>query len=230
MQPRLHPPRAILFDVGNTLLAERRFDLEAGIAAVVGERREVVALAEAFRADVADSHRRQSEPLLAQWLCDRVPDLASIGITAVEDAVWQAVVTLVPQPGVKNVLAALAADSVGLAAVSNATFTGRVLHGELARHGLAHYLRFVVTSADVRSRKPATPLFKAAVGRLGVSAADAWFVGDTREEDVAGALAAGLQPIWLSRQASQAATDQIPLVQDWRGFAALYANVRPSAG
>lgn len=41
----LAPPTAVLFDVGDTLLIEHRFDLEAGIAAAVGPRGDVSTLA-----------------------------------------------------------------------------------------------------------------------------------------------------------------------------------------
>jgi len=226
----LRSPRAILFDVGDTLLAETRFDLEAGIASVASADAAVPELAEAFRAEVAECHRRRSEPLLAAWLQANVRELACRSIESIEDALWPAIVTLVPQPGIASVLSVLSGDEVAMCAVSNAAFSGRILESELRRHGLAEYFRFVVTSADARSRKPAPELFNSALGRLGVPARDAWFVGDTLEEDMVGARDAGLQPVWFAPQAPGTSNPALPTVRTWQEFAILYAGVRSRAG
>lgn len=223
---RLRVPRAVLFDVGDTLLEERRFDLKAGIAAVVEAPATVVALAGAFRAELAGCHRQGRELLLAGWLRARVPALAAMAAADVEDAIWRAVVTLVPRPGAAEVLRHLADHGVPAAAVSNAAFSGRVLGAELARHDFADGLRFVLSSADVAVRKPAPAIFAAALDRLGVDAAGTWFVGDRLEEDVAGARAAGLEPIWFGGGASAAPADGLATVRDWVEFLALYEGAR----
>jgi phosphoglycolate phosphatase-like HAD superfamily hydrolase len=112
-------PRAVLFDVGNTVLEERCFDLEAGISAVVG----------------------------------------------------------------------------------------------------------VLASADVSSRKPSLPIFETALRRLGVGAAQTWFVGDTFDEDIVGAKAAGLQPIWFSNGAPvDSGIDHLAVVRDWTQFLDFYTT------
>src|SRR6187551_3404695 len=131
---RLAPPASALFDVGDTLLIEERFDLEAGIAAAVGPRADSHGLAASFRTELALRHRAGRELLLAAWLRQRVPALAAESIDEVEDRIWPAVVTLSPSPGVGAVLSKLASDAVLMAAVSNASFSGRVLLRELARH------------------------------------------------------------------------------------------------
>jgi HAD superfamily hydrolase (TIGR01509 family) len=230
MPTKLRAPQAVLFDVGDTLLVEKRFDLEAGIASIAGTHLKIPTLAQAFRAEVVESHLRYSEPLLAAWLRDRVPGLSVQSVESIEDTVWAAIVTLEPQPGALTVLRTLAGDGIVAGAVSNAAFSSRILQAELGRHGLAQYLQFVLTSADRRSRKPAAAIFDAAVARLGVAAADVWFVGDTLEEDIAGARAGGLQPIWLKPHAPEASPLDVPTVRDWREFMELYASVRAPAG
>jgi len=225
----LRVPRAVLFDVGDTLLVERRFDLEAGIASIAEENADISTLAHAFRAEVVESHLRCTEPFLAAWLRERIPGLSVRSVESIEDTVWGAIVTLETQRGVATVLRTLAGDGIVAGAVSNAAFSSRILEAELGRHGLAQYLQFVLTSADERSRKPAAVIFDAAVARLGVAAADVWFVGDTLEEDIPGAQAAGLQPIWLTAHASEASSFAVPTVRDWHEFMELYASVRAPA-
>jgi len=69
----------------------------------------------------------------------------------------------------------------------------------LARIGLAPLLDAVVTSAQVGARKPAGAIFEHALALAGVAAQHAIHVGDSVDEDVAGARAAGLTPILIRR-------------------------------
>jgi putative hydrolase of the HAD superfamily len=122
---------------------------------------------------------------------------------------------------VAALLRRLSADGVAVAAVSNASFSGRVLHRELSRHGLGADVRFVLSSADLGIRKPAPALFRAALARLGVAAERAWFVGDTFAEDVVGALAAGLTPVWLGGAPEANPGAGVLRARDWAAVGAL---------
>jgi putative hydrolase of the HAD superfamily len=73
------------------------------------------------------------------------------------------------------------------------------LHGVLDRLGAGALLDGVLTSAEVGARKPAPEIFERALVLAGVSAADAIHVGDSVEEDVAGARRAGIEPVLLAR-------------------------------
>jgi putative hydrolase of the HAD superfamily len=73
------------------------------------------------------------------------------------------------------------------------------LHQVLERLDLVGLVDGVVTSAEVGERKPAPAIFHRALELAGVAASDALHVGDSLEEDVAGARAAGIEPILLTR-------------------------------
>jgi putative hydrolase of the HAD superfamily len=73
------------------------------------------------------------------------------------------------------------------------------LHGVLERLGLAAMLDAVVTSAEVGARKPAREIFEEALRLAGTAAHEAIHVGDSLEEDVAGARRAGIEPVLLRR-------------------------------
>ena len=69
----------------------------------------------------------------------------------------------------------------------------------LARVGLTPLLDGIVTSAQVGARKPAPAVFEQALRVARARPADAWHVGDSVREDVAGARKAGIEPILLAR-------------------------------
>lgn len=228
MIPVLRAPEAILFDIGDTLLEERRFDLAAGIRAVLPhDPPRVAALTAAFRLATQEAHRSDRELLLADWLLEHLSPAVGAGHGAqsqvVEDTIWAVVVTLVPRPGAIAMLQRLQEDRVRVAAISNAAFSARVLSAELDRHGFMGLLQFVLSSGDFGWRKPARPIFEAALERLAVQAEHTWFVGDTLTEDMAGAVAAGLQPIWLGSLLG-ASPPPAPVIQvdNWSALARLY--------
>jgi len=74
---------------------------------------------------------------------------------------------------------------------------GRVWRTELARHQLLTALDAVVFCQDVGWRKPHPTPFRRALEMIGVAPTDAAFVGDNPVWDVEGAESAGLLPILL---------------------------------
>src|SRR5215211_1155089 len=70
----------------------------------------------------------------------------------------------------------------------------------LARCGLDGTLDAVVTSAEVGARKPDPAIFAAALERAGCQSGEAIYVGDTPEEDLDGARAAGLRALLIDRK------------------------------
>jgi putative hydrolase of the HAD superfamily len=73
------------------------------------------------------------------------------------------------------------------------------LHDVLERVQLAPLLDAIVTSAEAGARKPAREIFEQALRLAGVTASDAIHVGDSLEEDVEGARAAGIAPVLVRR-------------------------------
>lgn len=67
----------------------------------------------------------------------------------------------------------------------------------LRTYGLQDTFDVVIVSADVGWRKPRPEIFEQAFRRMGLDPAEAVFVGDTPEVDVAGAQAVWMHVIWL---------------------------------
>jgi putative hydrolase of the HAD superfamily len=73
------------------------------------------------------------------------------------------------------------------------------LSAVLERCGLGELLDGVVTSAEVGASKPDPAIFRAALERAGSEPDQALHVGDTPEEDLAGARAAGIRALLIDR-------------------------------
>jgi putative hydrolase of the HAD superfamily len=73
------------------------------------------------------------------------------------------------------------------------------LLGVLRGLELEPLLDAIVTSAGAGARKPSPAIFEQALELAGVAAAEAIHVGDTLDEDVAGARAAGIEPVLIRR-------------------------------
>lgn len=99
-------------------------------------------------------------------------------------------------PDAAPALGALRDRGLRLIAVSN---WDCALPRVLERCGIERMLDGVVTSAGAGARKPDPAIFTAALELAGCEAGEALHVGDTAEEDVAGARAAGIRPLLIDR-------------------------------
>jgi putative hydrolase of the HAD superfamily len=66
--------------------------------------------------------------------------------------------------------------------------------------GLLEHVEAVVTSAEVGVGKPGRAIFERALAIAGVEPGEAVHVGDSLENDVAGARAAGIRPVLVTRE------------------------------
>jgi putative hydrolase of the HAD superfamily len=131
-----------------------------------------------------DLRRRCAEVLSAELGVEVGADelVAAIRLRAYADA----------QPALR----ALSGRELRLAVVSNWDCS---LARVLERCGLAGYLEGAVSSAEAGARKPDPAIFAAALELVGCEAAEALHVGDTADEDVAGARAAGIPVLLIDR-------------------------------
>jgi putative hydrolase of the HAD superfamily len=146
----------------------------------------------------------------------RAIDLDALTVTLVDAIHFE------PYPEVPAVLDALRERGHPLAVVSNWDVS---LHDVLAATGLAARLSVVVTSAELGVAKPRPEPFAVALEALGAGAAataGALHVGDTLEEDVAGARAAGLRAVlvWRDRAPTPPGVEAIADLRGLLGLAA----------
>lgn len=77
---------------------------------------------------------------------------------------------------------------------------GRTVQQEakIRNTGLDRLVHGWVVSEEVGHKKPAREIFRAAAEIAQISLHDAWVIGDSPQADIAGAVALGLQSVWVS--------------------------------
>ena len=93
-------------------------------------------------------------------------------------------------------LAKLRAQGYYLGVISNSIGT---MEQQLQRVGLRQHFELVIDSALVGVEKPHPEIFRIALERAGIAAADTVFVGDTNATDMGGAHLAGLRGVLIDR-------------------------------
>ncbi len=99
------------------------------------------------------------------------------------------------------------------------------LHGVLRSLELEPLLDGIVTSAEAGARKPAPAVFERALALAGARPDEAIHVGDSLDEDVAGARAAGIEPVLVRRGSGPA----VPGVRTISSLAELAVVGRPGS-
>jgi putative hydrolase of the HAD superfamily len=208
MRATATPPAAILLDALGTLVAleppapllraelARRFGLEISepqaekaIAAEIAYYR--AHLDEGRDPSDLESLRRRCAGVLRSELA-----AADLELDPLVDALL-ASLRFTPFADVRPALASARSRGQRLVVVSNWDVS---LHGVLRTLELEPMLEGILTSAEAGARKPAPEIFEQALAIAGVGPEQTVHVGDSLDEDVAGARGAGIDPVLIRRQ------------------------------
>jgi HAD superfamily hydrolase (TIGR01549 family) len=202
------PVRAVLLDAFGTLVSMEPpgLRLRAELARRAGVEVRPPAAEAAFAAEidfyVAHHLEGRDERSLA-GLRDRCAAVIehTLGIEELDRATVRAAMLaslrFVAQPDAEDALRALRAHGVRLVVASNWDCS---LPQVLEEAGFGQLLDGVVPSASVGAAKPDARLFEAALAIASASPGEALHVGDSREHDVSGAVAAGVRGVLLDRR------------------------------
>lgn len=121
-----------------------------------------------------------------------------------------------PFLGTTETLASLAASGYKLAIISNGRYPFQ-LHCVEAL-GIVSMFDVLMVSEQEGLRKPAAEIFHRALGRLGVLATEAVYVGDDPVADIQGAKRAGLKAVWRPSARFAACSDADAICEDLRSL------------
>jgi HAD superfamily hydrolase (TIGR01509 family) len=227
-------PRAVLFDLGNTLV---RYYTSAEFPDILRrclqECREALGLPEdsARNRDTYDRAlllNTERPDFAVRPLAERLEWLFGVTSDALVAAFLKPIFAVAKlDPQALNVLEELQRMGIKTAIVSNTPWgsPARAWRAELDRHGLLERVDVTVFCTDVGWRKPHAAPFELALSLLGVTAAEAIFVGDDPRWDVIGAKSAGLRSVLLSPSSRNDAHEHLA-IQDLRDVIAIVQDTR----
>jgi putative hydrolase of the HAD superfamily len=208
--------RAVLLDAMGTLvrledpvprLREallRRFGVDVGAAAAAAAVRAEIAY---YRANLLRGRDQESLAALradcAEAMRPVLPEPVARVAQAPLTAALMEALEFSAYADAGPALGALRAAGCALVVVSNWDVS---LGERLDETGLSPLLDAVVSSAEVGVLKPHPAPFERALELAGVEAANAWHAGDSVQEDVAGARAAGIRSVLIDRDGTSVAS------------------------
>jgi putative hydrolase of the HAD superfamily len=224
MSTALEPPRAVLLDLGYTLV---RWEVADNVRqAGHGELLAWLTATQPGPEPPADLLRRVDQHVLAAarvaYARDRHAEVDNLALFAAALAEHGYTVSaeqtrelvdrehaafarhLTVAPATLAALATLRAQGLRLGLVSNAYTPGALMRRTLDALGLAGYLDAAVFSSEIGVRKPHPRIYETVLDALGVQPHDAVFVGDRVREDVEGPAALGMRTV-LSHEYRQEA-------------------------
>lgn len=206
-------PKMILFDYGQTLVAEEKFDGVRGTRAVMEyavenkygrTAEEIQAVADEMnrelgRFDPARRHLFQVEipnHMFSSYLYESQGIKLSISGAEFDRVFWNAASPGKPTAGIEAFLRFLKDRGIRTGVISNITYSGEAVSERIHRLLPENEFEFIIATSEFLYRKPNRRIFELALEKAGLSPEEVWYTGDQYECDIVGAGGAGLTPLW----------------------------------
>ncbi len=206
-------PKMVLFDYGQTLIAEPKFDGVKGTEAVLryATKNKYHLSAEQVQAKANEINRElgRFDPEKRHLFQIEIPDTMftpylyeSQGIeialsnSEINTVFWNAAAPGVPTEGIKDFLRYLKNKDIRTGVISNISYAPSVVAERINRLLPENAFEFIITSSNYIFRKPNKRIFDLALEKAELQPDEVWYIGDQYECDVKGSLNAGLLPIW----------------------------------
>ena len=206
-------PKIILFDYGQTLVNEKKFDGIAGTNAVLQHAtknkynhtaEDVQAAADAINAELGrfDPKRRHlvqvevPNHMFTAYLYQSMGIELPLSHQDIDRAFWNAASPGEPSDGIEGFLAFLKERKIRTGVISNITYCGEVVEERINNLLPDHNFEFIIATSEYMFRKPNKRIFELALEKAGLQPEDAWYIGDNYLCDVVGARNAGIFPVW----------------------------------
>lgn len=130
-----------------------------------------------------------------------------------------------PFPGALDALRTFRELGIRLALVTNGA--AEIQRAKIERFELAPFFDVIVVEGEFGLGKPEPAVYAHALASLGVSAADAWMVGDNLDWDVVTPRRLGMRGIWIARGPSSVANCEMAdaILPDLSALAGLLASI-----
>lgn len=227
-------PRMILFDYGQTLVNEVKFDGVRGTKAVLTYATEnkygLTAEQVQKEADAINRELGRFDPTTRHLFTTEVPNhmftaylYESLGIKLslsaeeTDRVFWDAASPGQPTEGIGDFLRFLKENEIRTGVISNISYSGNVVKERIADLIPDNNFEFIIATSEYIFRKPHGRIFNLALEKAGLKAEDVWYVGDNYECDVAGSRNAGMFPVWYigATYTHDGSNDDVLTVRNW---------------
>lgn len=208
-------PKMILFDYGQTLVNERRFDGVAGTEAVLKfavknkynrTAVEIQAVADAInnelgRFDPVRRHLFQVEVpnhMFTAYLYESQGIELSLSAKEIDKVFWDAAAPGVPTEGIEDFLEYLWENDIRTGVISNIAYCGETVAERINSLLPDNHFEFIIATSEYMFRKPNKRIFELALEKANLKPEEVWYVGDQIKADVEGAINAGIVPVWYT--------------------------------
>lgn len=209
----MQKPKMILFDYGQTLIREGKYDGLKGTEAVMkyavkNERNLTPAQVQAEadqandeigRYDFTKRHLFQIEVpnhIFSNYLYESLGIEIALEADELDRIFWDASSPGTAIEDVQAFLDYLQSEGIRTGVVSNISYSQNVVAERINRLIPGNHFEWILTTSNYVFRKPNRRIFDLALTKAGLKAEEVWYVGDHYECDIVGAKNAGLKPIW----------------------------------
>ena len=206
-------PKMILFDYGQTLVDQAKFDgvkgsrevlkyataNKYGISAEELQEKADELNRELGRFDPAKRHLNQIEipnHMFTAYLYESLGITLSLTAEQIDKIFWDAASPGKPTVGIEELLDFLYQSDIRTGVISNISFCGKAVIERINAVIPSNRFEFIIATSEYMYRKPNKRIFELALEKAELKADEVWYVGDQYECDVVGARNAGMFPIY----------------------------------
>lgn len=230
-------PKMILFDYGQTLLDEERFDGVKGTEAVLKyatknkynlTAQQVQEAANQINDELGrykpeTRHLYQVEvpnSMFCPYLYESQGIELSLKQSEIDRVFWDASSPGKPTEGIVEFLKFLKEKGIRTGVISNITYAPEVVAERINRELPDNEFEFIIATSGYLFRKPNKRIFELALEKADLSADEVWYIGDNYNCDVIGARDAGIFPVWYVGALDMPYEEQkdVLTVKDWKAL------------
>ncbi len=230
----MQKPKMILFDYGQTLVNEQRFNGVKGTEAVMRYAvknkynktpEEVQAYANALNAEIGrfDPEKRHlfqyeiPTAMFSRYLYEAQGIELSLSPVERDRIFWDAASPGIPTEGIRDFLAFLKENQIRTGVISNITYEEEAVKERINNYLPENEFEFIIATSAWLYRKPNRHIFELALEMAGLAPEEVWYIGDQYQCDVIGARGAGLFPVWYKGAIdfNQESKDDVLSVESW---------------
>ena len=205
-------PKMILFDYGQTIVDQAKFDGVKGSAEILKyasankynlSPEQLQAKADELnrelgRFDPKNRYKNQIEVpnhMFTAYLYDSLGIKLDLSPEEIDTVFWDTASPGKPTEGIEEFLEYLDEAEIRSGVISNISFTGSVVKKRICDLLPNNRFEFIIATSEYLFRKPGRRIFELALEMAELKPKDVWYIGDDYECDVVGARNAGIYPV-----------------------------------